>query len=111
FGGLFSSVCFSTSTFEIALPPDGDLLINATPVGGAATPVGAAPDVEASPWPRDWQFSPRAIVYDLVYNPPETAFVRQARIAGLPAQTGLSMLVEQAALAFERWTGEMPPRG
>jgi shikimate 5-dehydrogenase len=53
---------------------------------------------------------PHADVYDLVYNPMETLFVRQARAAGLRAQTGLGMLVEQAALAFEIWTGRVPPR-
>jgi shikimate dehydrogenase len=36
--------------------------------------------------------------------------VQQARAAGLTAATGLGMLVEQAALAFERWTGREAPR-
>ena len=49
---------------------------------------------------------PRGIkVYDLVYNPPETLLLRKAREAGLPARNGLGMLIEQAALALERWTG------
>jgi shikimate dehydrogenase len=73
------------------------------------TPLGMAPNTEASPWPEDLPF-PRADVYDLVYNPRETLFVRQVRAAGLRAQTGLGMLVEQAALAFEIWTGRVPPR-
>nr|MBC8505341.1 shikimate dehydrogenase [Chloroflexota bacterium] len=50
------------------------------------------------------------ILYDLVYNPRETALVKQAMAAGLSATTGLGMLVEQAALAFERWTGLEAPR-
>jgi shikimate dehydrogenase len=45
-----------------------------------------------------------------VYNPPETLLTKRARAAGLPAATGLGMLVEQAALAFETWTGCNPPR-
>jgi shikimate dehydrogenase len=73
------------------------------------TPLGMSPKIDVSPWPAGLAF-PRADVYDLVYNPRETLFVRQARAAGLRAQTGLGMLVEQAALAFEIWTGRMPPR-
>lgn len=74
------------------------------------TPVGMYPDVQASPWPDGIPFPAGAAVYDLVYNPPETALVRAARDAGLPAATGLGMLVEQAALAFEIWSGRPVPR-
>ena len=74
------------------------------------TPVGMYPDVQANPWPAGIPFPPGAAVYDLVYNPPETALIRAARAAGLPAANGLGMLVEQAALAFEVWTGRTVPR-
>jgi shikimate dehydrogenase len=50
------------------------------------------------------------MVYDLVYNPRETKLVREARAQGLQATTGLGMLIEQAALAFEFWTGCSPSR-
>ena len=50
------------------------------------------------------------MIYDLVYNPRETKLVRDARSQGLNATTGLGMLIEQAALAFELWTGHNPPR-
>jgi shikimate dehydrogenase len=63
-----------------------------------------APHVAASPWPQALAL-PETAVYDLVYNPRETNLVRAARAAGLPATTGLGMLMEQAALAFTRWTG------
>ncbi len=69
------------------------------------TPVGMSPNVDASPWPANLPFLPNTAVYDLVYNPRETKLVKDARAAGLPATTGLGMLVEQAALAFEIWTG------
>ena len=75
-----------------------------------ATPVGMWPHVEGNPWPGDVALPPQAVVYDLVYNPPETALVRAARSAGLAARSGLGMLVEQAALALERWTGLPVPR-
>jgi len=70
-----------------------------------ATPLGMSPDVGQTPWPSGLALPPRALVYDLVYHPRETAFVSAARAAGLPAVTGLGMLAGQAALAFEAWTG------
>ncbi len=70
------------------------------------TPLGMAPHPDATPWPEALPL-PQTAVYDLIYNPPETSLVRQARAAGLPAITGYGMLLEQAALAFARWTGIM----
>ncbi len=80
-----------------------DLLVN-------CTPLGMLPHTEGCPWPADTPLPAEALVYDLVYNPEETVLVRRARRQGLPAFTGLGMLVEQAALAFERWTGLAAPR-
>lgn len=75
-----------------------------------ATPVGMSPDIDISAWPEDLPFPSQAAIYDLVYNPPETKLVKDARAAGLPATTGLGMLIEQAALSFEIWTGRAVPR-
>lgn len=83
--------------------PELDLIIN-------ATPLGMYPHPDATPWPLGLDLPQRAVFYDLVYNPPQTLFVRQARAAGLSAASGLGMLVEQAALSDERWTGKSPPR-
>ncbi|MFZ6031465.1 MAG: shikimate dehydrogenase [Chloroflexota bacterium] len=79
-----------------------DLLVN-------CTPLGMHPHPEATPWPQGIPLPAGAVVYDIVYNPVQTRFVAEARAAGLPASTGLGMLVSQAALAFERWTGKKPP--
>ncbi|MEB3196053.1 MAG: shikimate dehydrogenase [Candidatus Sericytochromatia bacterium] len=80
-----------------------DLVVNATPLGtrGEGCPltveaVAALPD--------------HAIVYDLVYRPRVTPLIRRARHRGLLALDGLDMLIEQAALSFERWTGHSPSR-
>jgi shikimate dehydrogenase len=75
-----------------------------------ATPVGTPPRTDESPWPADLPFPQHAAVYDLVYVPSVTRLVHDARAAGLPAATGLGMLIEQALLSFERWTGCTPPR-
>ena len=67
---------------------------------------GPAPD--ATPLTRDDVF-PGALVYDLVYNPPETTFMREARKARAEVYGGLSMLVYQGAVGFEKWTGRPAP--
>jgi shikimate dehydrogenase len=68
------------------------------------------PNADQSPWPKDLFLPSHALVYDLVYNPRETRFVRDALAQGLPATTGLGMLIEQAALSFELWTGHSASR-
>jgi shikimate dehydrogenase len=72
-----------------------DLAVNATTVGmvdpGATIPVEELPD--------------HATVFDLVYVPAETQLLRAARNRGLRAANGSEMLIQQAAIAFERWTG------
>jgi shikimate dehydrogenase len=83
--------------------PGTELIVN-------TTPVGMSPGVEFSPWPAGLGLPESASVYDLIYNPLETMLVKHARAAGLRATTGLGMLVEQAALGFEIWTGRKPPR-
>jgi shikimate dehydrogenase len=79
-------------------PADVDLIVN-------TTPVGMTPNVEQSPLPKNSALPKQTKVYDLVYNPRETKLVRDARAQGLQATTGLGMLIEQAALSFELWTG------
>jgi shikimate dehydrogenase len=72
-----------------------DLAVNATTVGmldpGATIPVDILP-VDATE-------------FDLVYVPPETPLLRAARERGLRAANGSEMLIRQAEIAFERWTG------
>jgi len=69
------------------------------------TPVGMAPLVGDCPWPAGLPLPSKAFVYDLVYAPAETALMRLAHGNGHQAASGLGMLIEQAALAFEAWTG------
>lgn len=102
FGDPLREVNLDRMTIE-RLSPGIDLVVNATPVG--MWPAG-----EASPWPTGADFPETACLYDLVYNPAETALVRSARAAGLRAVSGLGMLVEQAALSLELWTGMPVPR-
>jgi shikimate 5-dehydrogenase len=84
-------------------PPAGswDLLVN-------CTPVGMHPEVDATPIDR--ALLTGNLVYDLIYNPGETRLLREARQAGCAVIGGLDMLVAQAALQFEWWTGVRPSR-
>jgi shikimate dehydrogenase len=72
-----------------------DLAVNATTVG--MVDPGSAFNVES--------LRPDATVFDLVYVPAETPLVAVARARGLRAANGSEMLIAQAAIAFERWTG------
>ena len=81
---------------------DGDLLVN-------ATPVGMWPHVDGSIWPSDLPVSPHLTVFDLVYNPVETQLLQQAQESGARVISGLEMLLQQGAAAFELWTGKKAP--
>jgi len=80
-----------------------DLIVN-------TTPLGMTPNIDQSPLPENAILPKHTMIYDLVYNPRETKLVKEARAQGLAAATGLGMLIEQAALTFELWTGHNPPR-
>lgn len=79
------------------------ILINATSVGMG--------DPLASPLAAELlvYLPPTALVFDMVYAPPETALLLAARARGLRVATGLEMLLEQGAAAFELWTGLSAP--
>ncbi|KFD41481.1 shikimate dehydrogenase [Peptococcaceae bacterium SCADC1_2_3] len=49
------------------------------------------------------------VVCDLIYNPPQTLFLKRAAKAGARVKNGLGMLLYQGALAFELWTGKPAP--
>ena len=70
-----------------------------------ATSVGMYPYVDANPWPAGLQLPTGSFVFDLVYNPPMTALLKQADREGCAHAGGLGMLIDQAALSFELWTG------
>ena len=69
-----------------------------------ATPSGSAAYVDQTPATRD-QLKGARIAFDMVYNPIETKFLQEARIAGCETVFGLEMLVGQARTQFELWTG------
>lgn len=77
---------------------DADLVVNATSIG-----------METDELPEELdRLAPHAVVFDLVYGPNETAFVRTARERGHTASDGLRMLLHQGVAAFERWFAAPP---
>ncbi|MEO0462575.1 MAG: shikimate dehydrogenase [Pseudomonadota bacterium] len=78
-----------------------DLIVNASPLGMRGQPELAF----------DWSHAPPgSIAYDIVTDPLETVFLASARAAGFRTIDGLSMLIGQAAIAFEKFFGAAPPR-
>ncbi len=81
-----------------------DLIVNATPIGMLRDGVGSS-DVPLDPA----LLGAGQIVAELIYHPERTALMEAAAAAGCRTSNGLSMLVHQAAVAFEAWTGESAP--
>ncbi|MBI4569803.1 MAG: type I 3-dehydroquinate dehydratase [Planctomycetes bacterium] len=81
-------------------PPVGpfDLVINATPVGMAPRTGECPADLS--------RFAGAPRVFDMVYRPPETRFLREAAARGWGTVSGAEMFVAQAAEQFRLWTGE-----
>ena len=76
------------------------VLINATSIGLHA---------DESPIPAEI-IPPGLLVMDLIYNPAQTRFLREAKAAGAEAtENGLVMLLQQGTAQFELWTGQPPP--
>jgi shikimate dehydrogenase len=69
-----------------------DLVVNATPLGMR--------DADAAPLPVCAGMPP---LFDTVYRPGATAWVRAARAHGVPAVDGREMLLQQGAAAYTRW--------
>jgi shikimate dehydrogenase len=78
-----------------------DIIVNASPLG-----MRGQPELQ-------FDFShapPNSIVYDIVTDPIETAFLRNAKAAGFCTIDGYAMLIGQAVAAFEMFFGQSPPR-
>jgi 3-dehydroquinate dehydratase/shikimate dehydrogenase len=98
----------ASAEFEIQshpLSPDSfdgfDVVVNATPLGTR----GALEDQTSA---TAEQLRGVRLAYDLVYNPLETRFIREARAAGCESLGGIEMLLGQAVEQFKLWTGKDP---
>ena len=86
-----------------SIPEGTDIVVN-------ATSVGLYPDVDAMPNVNLDSIKPNMFVQDVIPNPTETAFIKALRARGIPCATGAAMLINQAALNIEMWTGRKPDK-
>ncbi|SNX55337.1 shikimate dehydrogenase [Thermoanaerobacterium sp. RBIITD] len=94
----FRTECKYTSLDELIDFDNIDILIN-------ATSVGMFPNVNATP--VDEKIIRKAkFIYDLIYNPKETLFLRYAKKYGIKNSNGLNMLINQANNSFKIWFGK-----
>jgi shikimate dehydrogenase len=85
---------------DYVIPGDAEIIINATSIGMND------PDARL---PVDFSGAAKNItVADVVANPPDTRFLEEARQHGATTLDGLGMIVNQAAIAFQLWTGIEP---
>jgi shikimate dehydrogenase len=85
-----------------AVPPQADILVN-------ATSIGLFPNVEDTPHLAMDSIRPDLLVCDVIPNPPQTAFLRAVAAKGARTLDGLGMLVYQGAIGFQMWTGVEAP--
>ena len=85
---------------DFAVPPTADVVINGTSIG--------LYDAEARVPVERASLRPGLVVADVVFSPPETRFLREARAAGATAIDGLGMLVNQGVIGVRHWTGRDP---
>lgn len=72
------------------------------------TPIGMFPEMDETPF-RTSKLSENTLVFDTVYNPEQTLFIKGARAQKCPIITGLQMFVRQAAYQYRLFTGLEPP--
>jgi len=75
-----------------------------------ATPVGMHPNVDETPFDKE-HLRPYMVVFDTVYNPENTLFMKEARAIGCRLVTGVDMFVRQAATQFRIWHNQAAPEG
>jgi 3-dehydroquinate dehydratase/shikimate dehydrogenase len=98
---LAEDVGCRTTPWEMRANTPYDILVN-------ATSVGMHPHVDDSPMPSGG-FRPGSLVFDTVYHPENTLFIKQAQEHECQTITGVDMFVRQAALQFEMYSGGKRP--
>ena len=95
-------------TYEL-LPPDLVKIFKRSKLIVKNTAIGMFPDVDDTPTAIVESFTPDQIVFDVVYNPVKTKFLKLAESQGAKILTGLEMFIAQGAKSLELWTGEKMP--
>ena len=90
-------------------PPDIVETLRSSSLIINATTIGMFPEMDDTVTDLEESFSSSQIVFDLIYNPTKTKFLKLAESQGATIIGGLKMLVSQAAKSFELWTGVKMP--
>ena len=116
-GGASKAVCYGLKQLGIAptlvsrTPKDGMIGYSDLTEGLMAehtiivncTPLGMVPDTESYP-PIPYELiSAQHLLFDCIYNPEETVFLRKGRAQGATIQNGIEMLYGQAKAAWKIW--------
>lgn len=80
---------------------DAEVVVN-------CTPIGMHPNVDETPFAKS-HLKPSMIVFDTVYNPESTLLLKEAKLSGCKAVTGVEMFIRQAGLQFALFTGRVAP--
>jgi 3-dehydroquinate dehydratase/shikimate dehydrogenase len=99
---------FLAKTFDVNYEQFSHNGFNGFDVVVNATPLGTRGESENQTVATAEQLRGVRLAYDLVYNPSETRFMREARIAGCEVLGGIEMLLAQAVEQFQLWTGQVP---
>jgi len=89
--------------------PGLDLALEQSALVVQTTSVGMHPRIDVEPVINPQRLFKHNLVYDIIFNPWETRFLREAKLQGCRTANGLGMLLYQGALSFERWTGQTAP--
>jgi shikimate dehydrogenase len=102
-GKIMPDSSFVTWDHTYSVPADTDILVN-------ATSIGLYPNIDDIPNIDLNTILPTMFVQDVIPNPAITPFLRAAEARGARWNTGAGMLVNQAALNIEMWTGLKPDK-
>ena len=101
-----SKMLFNNIKAYQLVPPDVVKILKDSQLIVNTTPIGMNPEIDDSATTIPESFVKDQIVFDVVYTPVKTKFLKLAEQQGAKTITGLSMFVEQGARSFEMWTGE-----
>jgi shikimate dehydrogenase len=119
-GGASKAVCYGlrklglTPTL-VSRTPNGKMLgykdlkdevMNTHTVIVNCTPLGMYPDVDSCPDIPYVKITARHLLFDCVYNPEETLFLRKGKAQGATIKNGMEMLTGQAQAAWKIWEGD-----
>lgn len=116
-GGASKAVCYGlkqlgvTPTLVSRTPKDGmigysdlkEAVMEEHTIIVNCTPLGMVPDTESYPPIPYEQISARHLLFDCIYNPEETVFLRKGHAQGATIQNGMGMLYGQAKAAWKIW--------